>query len=71
MPAKPKKRAPAGGPAALVPIQFRLPAALVNAIDARITRLNLKRVLPLSRTDVVRLLFDRWLKEDDEKGETL
>jgi hypothetical protein len=61
MAAKPKKRSPPPGQGALVPVQFRFEPELVRAVDERIAEINVKRVLKLTRTDVVRLLLHGWL----------
>jgi hypothetical protein len=69
MPAKPKKRAPPPGEGNLVPVQFRFPEELLGALDARVEKLNARRVLKLTRTDVVRLLVDRWTRDEIDLGE--
>lgn len=57
-----KKRQPPPGQGALVPVQLRLEPDIIDAVNDRIEAMNAKRVLKLTRTDVVRLLLHGWVK---------
>jgi hypothetical protein len=55
-------RKPPEGQGNLIPVQLRLEPELVRDVDRKIDETNRARVVKLSRTVVIRLLMNGWLK---------
>jgi hypothetical protein len=68
MPAKTKELT-ANDDAGLVPVQFRLPADLLKGLNQWVARLNKTAARPWNRTDLVRVILTKAIKEHAAKGE--